>query len=317
MSIGKLEKVPLRDLWKHEERGFSAWLRDNLETLAEVLGMRLSDPQAEVQVGPFQADLIAEDENGTRVVIENQLEATDHEHLGKLVTYLTNLDAKTAIWISKSARPEHVNAVTWLNETTAQDVSFYLVQLEAYRIGDSSPAPLFTVIVAPSPESKAFGDQKKELAERHILRHRFWEGLLARAKERGLALHSARSPSREMWISAGSGRSGIIFSYVIWMQEDSAVELYIDTGDRDENKAVFDALAAKKGEIERAFGGPLSWERLDDKRAARIRHILKNGGLQTPEAEWPKLQDSMVDAMARLWKALKSHLSAMRGEGAA
>lgn len=195
-------------------------------------------------------DLVAEDDASNRVIIENQLEATDHDHLGKLLTYLTNLDAKTAIWITKVPRPEHVKAVAWLNETTPDDVSFYLVRLDAFKIGDSDPAPLFTTIVGPSPEAKGFGQQKKDLAERHVLRLKFWETLLARAKQKGLMLHAARSPTKDSWISAGAGRSGVTFNYVVWMEDETAVELYIDTGEKEENKKIFDTLASVKETIE-------------------------------------------------------------------
>ena len=132
MAIGKLEKVGLRELWKHEERGFSAWLLENLDALSDALGFPLSEPQREVKVGAFEVDLVAEDGKANRVVIENQLEATDHDHLGKILTYVTNLEAKTAVWITKAPRPEHVKAVAWLNETTPDDISFFLVRLDAY-----------------------------------------------------------------------------------------------------------------------------------------------------------------------------------------
>ena len=308
MPIGKLEKVGLRELWKHEERGFSAWLLENLDALSDALGFPLSEPQREVKVGAFEVDLVAEDGKANRVVIENQLEATDHDHLGKILTYVTNLEAKTAVWITKAPRPEHVKAVAWLNETTPDDISFFLVRFDAYRIGSSDPAPLFTVIVEPSAEAKAFGQEKKKLAERHVLRLGFWEGLLVKAKDRGLMLHAARSPTKESWISAGAGRAGLHFNYVVWMEDQAAVELYIDTGDRDENKRVFDALVARREVIEQLFGGKLEWERLDEKRAARVRHVLDKGGLTSGEDQWPTIQEAMIDAMGRLAEALRPHL---------
>lgn len=308
-TIGKLEPIPLRELWKHEERGFSAWLESNLEVLSEAVGISLSDPQRELLAGSFQVDLVAEDESGDRVIVENQLEATDHDHLGKLLTYLTNLDAKAAIWITSEQRPEHIRAIQWLNETTPDDVAFFLVRLAAYRISDSEPAPLFTVIVGPSPESKSFGKQKKALAERHILRLKFWEQLLACAKGNGVMLHAQRSPTKDSWISAGAGvRSGLSFTYVIWMKEEGAVELYIDTGDKDENKRIFDTLQDARAEIEQAFGAPLSWERLDEKRGARVRFVLREGGL-TDEDKWPAIQNAMVAAMEKLSRTLKPHLA--------
>lgn len=281
-SIGKLEPVELRKLWVHEERGFSAWLELNLEVLAEAIGTPLSDPQRELTAGKFSVDLVAQDQNGDRVIIENQLEATDHDHLGKLLTYMTNLEAKSAIWITSFPRAEHVRAIQWLNETSPDDIAFYLVKLAAYRISGSDPAPFFTLAVGPSAESKNFGKQKKELAERHIVRLRFWEQLLSRAKERGILIHAQRSPTKDMWIAAGAGvRAGISYNYVVWMKENSGVELYIDTGDKDENKRIFHALHAKKGAIEQSFGAELVWDELPDKRASRVRSLLKLGAWLT------------------------------------
>jgi hypothetical protein len=308
-SIGKLEQVPLRDLWKHEDRGFSAWLEGNLDSLSEAIGVTLSDPQRGIRAGDFQVDLVADDENGNRVIIENQLEATDHDHLGKVLTYLTNLDAKTAIWITKEPRPEHARAIQWLNETTPEDIVFFLVRVAAYRIGGSEPAPLFAVIVGPSKESKGFGKQKKELAERHLLRHRFWEQLLARAKEKGVMYHAQRSPGTENWINASAGMiPGMYLTYVVWMTEETAVEMYIDTEDGDENKRIFDAIHQHKSAVEESFGDLLSWQRLDGKRASRIRYVVREGGLSDGEGRWPVIQDAMIDAMDRLAKAIKPHV---------
>jgi len=127
--------------------------------------------------------------------------------------------------------------------------------LTRIELGARIQRPLFTVIVGPSAEAKAFGQQKKDLAERHVLRLKFWEGLLNLAKERGVLLHASRSPNKESWISAGAGRSGLTFNYVVWMEDQSAVELYIDTGDLNENKRIFDGLVAKREVIDQAFGG--------------------------------------------------------------
>lgn len=309
-DIGSLEPVPLRELWKHEERGFSAWLETNLDVLSEAIGVALSDPQRELRAGGYQVDLVAENENGDTVIVENQLGPTDHDHLGKVLTYLTNMDAKAAVWITSDPRPEHIRAVQWLNETTPDDIAFFLVRLAAYRIEGSSPAPLFTVIVGPSHESKTFGKQKKELAERHILRLDFWGQLLRRAKEKGLLLHAQRSPTKDAWISAGAGiRAGLSFNYVIWIVEKAAVEFFIDTGDKEENKQVFDRLFAQKAAVESAFGAPLLWERLDEKRACRVRFVLRNGGLTSDESMWPSIQDAMIAAMDKLANAIKSQFA--------
>lgn len=308
MTVARLENVPLRAIWPREEQDFSSWLCDNVQVLGDALGLELSEPQQEVAAGSFTVDLVAEDARRGRVIIENQLGATDHDHLGKLLTYLTNLDAKTAIWITSKPRPEHTRAVLWLNEMTPDDVAFYLVKLAAYRIGDSAPAPLFTVITGPSAEGKGFGAQKKELAKRHWLRLKFWKGLLARAKEKGVLTHERSSPSTDCWLSGPSGRRGVDFMYSVWVKDRAAVAVYIDTGQAEENERIFNDLATKKTEIEKAFGGPLEWERMEDKRACRIRYTLHLGGLSAGEDEWPKIWDPLIDAMQRLVDAFKPYI---------
>src|SRR5690242_1893696 len=123
-SIGKLISVPLREVWANEAYGFSAWLAENIGLLSEAIGIQLTVQEREKAVGSFWVDIVAEDDSGSRTIIENQLEQTDHEHLGKILTYLTNLDAKTAIWVTSQQRPEHTRAIQWLNEATPEDISF-------------------------------------------------------------------------------------------------------------------------------------------------------------------------------------------------
>jgi RecB family endonuclease NucS len=117
--IGKLQRVPLRDVWKHEATGFTKWLQDNIDVLGEVIDLNLSNAESEQSAGAFSADLVAEDESGNPVIIENQLEKSNHDHLGKVLTYLVAMGAKTAIWIVADPRPEHVSAISWLNESSS------------------------------------------------------------------------------------------------------------------------------------------------------------------------------------------------------
>ena len=215
-TVSRLTPVPLRDLWRHEALDFTAWLADNLDFVAEAIGLQLTLIKRESAAGSFWVDILAEDEQGASVVIENQLEATDHDHLGKLITYLSNFNARAAVWITSDPRPEHQQAIRWLNEALPVDTAFYLLKLEAFRIGDSEPAPLFTLVAGPSVTARQIGHQKKELAERHVQRPQFWEQLLARANQR-TPLHNRISPGTENWISTGAGRSGLGFNYVILM----------------------------------------------------------------------------------------------------
>jgi hypothetical protein len=167
--IGKITRVKLRDVWKHEALDFTKWLEDNLDVLSEIINVKLANVERERDAGDFIVDLVAEDENGEPIIIENQLERSNHEHLGKILSYLTSLGAKIGIWIVSDARPEHITAISWLNESTA--ASFYLLKVEAIRIDDSKPAPLLTLIVGPSEEGRMIGVKKKEIAERYEIRY--------------------------------------------------------------------------------------------------------------------------------------------------
>ncbi|MFC1651191.1 DUF4268 domain-containing protein [Candidatus Latescibacterota bacterium] len=269
--------------------------------------MNLTGVEREKSAGSFSVDLVAEDNSGNPVIIENQLEKSDHDHLGKLITYLTAIGAKTAIWIVANPRPEHINAITWLNESSS--ASFYLLKVEAIKIGDSEPAPLLTLIVEPSEEGRKVGDTKKELAERHILRRRFWTQLLDYAKTK-TKLHANISPSNYNWIGTGAGCQGLGYDYSI-TQHESAIELYIDKGkeSREQNKDIFDKLYKNKEEIENVFGNPLDWQRLDDRRACRIKYVITKGGYRDDEKIWPKIHEALVDAMIRLEKALKPYIN--------
>lgn len=300
--VQKITRIPLREAFKHEAYDFTRWLEENLDVLNDALDITLSNAEREASAGDFSVDLVAEDEAGGKVIIENQLEKSNHDHLGKVITYLVALEAHTAIWIVSDPRPEHVSAITWLNE--ASTASFYLLKLEAIKIGDSDPAPLLTLIVGPSESTKAVGKAKHEFAERYDLRKGFWKNLLDYAKPK-TKLHSGLSPTRYHWIGTGAGKSGISYNYVVW-EHESAVELYIDRGkdSQEENKAIFDKLFAKKAEIEAQTGFELEWERLENKRACRIRKSFALGGIKD-EDKWQEVIEKTVEAMIKLESALK------------
>ena len=305
--IGKIQRVALREVWKHEALDFTTWLQENLDVLNDATGVSLSSAEREQAAGDFSVDLVAEDEAGDLVVIENQLEKSDHDHLGKLLTYLVAIGAKAGIWIVSNPRPEHVRAISWLNESSS--ASFYLLKVEALKIGDSPPAPLLTLIVGPSEETREVGRTKGERAEREAFRQRFWGALLERSRRR-TRLHANISPSRDSWVSAGAGKSGMGFNYVV-RERDARAELYIDGKYPEENKAIFDALAASKEDIAERFGGPLVWERLEGRRASRISGVVERGSYRDEE-RWPEIQEAMIDAMIRLEKALRPHLSKLK-----
>jgi hypothetical protein len=307
--IGKLQRVPLREVWKNEALEFTPWLQENIDVLNDVLDLSLTNVEREQSAGDFSVDLVGGDGVGYPVIIENQLDKSDHDHLGKLITYLTAFNAKLAIWIVAYPRPEHVAAISWLNESSA--ASFYLLKVEAVKIGESLPAPLLTLIVGPSKEGRRFGEINQRLAEQEELRRRFWEALIERAKDR-TKLHTNLTPDSSNWMGTGAGKAGITYQYNI-RQHDTMVLLYIDQGkdSYDQNKEVFDTFYASKDSIEADFGDTLEWERLDDRKSCRIMKTIDLGGYRD-EDKWPEVHDAMIDAMIRLEKALRPHIARLQ-----
>src|SRR3954451_13886646 len=235
------------------------------------------------------------------VVIENQLERSDHDHLGKLVTYVAALGAPLGVWIVADPRPEHIGAVNWLNE--AGTAAFFLLKLEAVRIGESAPAPLLTLITGPSEEALEVGETKKELAARHIERQAFWRALLSTVKSRRTHLFSAVSPSDRPWISTGAGKGGMLYHFRT-RPEDSAVECAVERPSPEENDAAFEQLQQHKDKIESAYGGHLQWRQRGSRRRAVAISETFEGGYRSPD-RWPELHSRMIDAVIRLDEALK------------
>ncbi|HEA69829.1 MAG TPA: DUF4268 domain-containing protein [Desulfobacterales bacterium] len=289
---------------------FTKWLQDNIDVLNEVIDLDLSNPESEQSAGAFSVDLVAEDESGNPVIIENQLEKSNHDHLGKILTYLVAMGAKTAIWIVADPRPEHISAITWLNESSS--ANFYLLKMEAIKIDNSTPAPLLTVIVGPSEEGKGVGKTKKEMAERYLIRERFWTQLLNLSKQK-TKLHANISPTRHNWLGTSAGINGLAFNYGL-RKNEAQVELYIDRGkERDEeNKAIFEKLFNHKEDIEKIFGNQLEWQKLEGKRACRIRKRIKVGGYRDGEEKVPQIHEAMVNDMISLERALRSYIKKLR-----
>lgn len=306
MSIGKIQRVPLREVWRHEEHDFSAWLSENIDVLSECVGLELNPPEREKPAGDFSVDLVSETSDGETVIIENQLERSDHDHLGKLLTYSAAFDAKHAIWIVGSVRNEHAATVAWLNQSSS--TSFYLMRAEAIRIGKSEPALNLVLVIGPSKESKAVGTEKREQAQRHVERRAFWEQLLPRIRARS-ALHKNCSPSDDNWLTSPSGVPGFYYLLRIGTNWWAAlVEIYHQR--LEWNKAALRALESHKCEIESAFGSPLEWDLRPESRGSWLRFESKQGGYRSPPEQLPAIFDSMIDAMSRLEAATRPYLKA-------
>jgi hypothetical protein len=310
MNIKKIVKVPLRELWKKEAQDFTPWLSDNIDYLIEVLGFDINIESIEQSVGPFKVDIYGEDGSGNKLIIENQLEKTDHTHLGQIITYLVNLEIKTAIWITSRAVEEHQKAIDWLNEVTPDDISFYLIQLEAIRIGDDESAgPLFTIVKKPSFLGKKIGAQKKEYAQRHFIRERFWEQFIEFSNSKN-SLFNTISPSKDHWIRIGVGMSGLNLNLVV-TQKYARVEIYILADDQNENKKIFDFFYNQKNLIESEMNSNLIWERMDDKKSSRIKLEINDVNVFNEE-DWSIMNQFLVENVVKFQKVFKKQAGILK-----
>lgn len=293
-TIGKLSEIDVRELWKHEQYDFSRWLSkpENIEYLNEILGLTLTEVNREVYVGPYRCDIVAKDEtSGITVIIENQLEGTNHEHLGKIITYASGLGAKVMVWIVKEAKEEHRAAIEWLNNNTNSDVNFFLLEIHAYRIGDSDPAPKFEIIEKPNDFVKRGNNKVKdgEMDKSESERLMFWEQFNKVIINRGKPFN-VRKASTDHWYDVAIGTSEAHISINL-VNKDGVivVELYID-----DNKELFDKLIGNKDAIEGDLGKKLSWDRLDNRKACRIKYRI--AGLNFDDhSNYDSLMNQVID----------------------
>ena len=274
MNIGKLKEVDIRNLWKHEQYDFSEWLSqsENIKLLDDILGLTLTDITKEAYVGSYRCDIFAKDESsGIKVIIENQLEASNHDHLGKIITYASGLDAEVIVWIVKQAKEEHRSAIEWLNNNTNSNINFFLIELHAYTIENSIPAPIFEVIEKPNEfikNSKINGEQdnlNKSQSERLEFWNRFNEILIDRGKP-----FNVRKATTDHWYDVALGTSEAHVSINLVNKESVVcIDLYIN-----DNKELFDSLYLKKDIIENDLGFKLIWDRLDNGKASRIKYNI-------------------------------------------
>jgi hypothetical protein len=275
MKLGKLKNVDLREYWRHEALNFTKWLAEpgNLEELGDEIGLDIKLVQTEAGVGRFSADIVAQEENtGKKIVIENQLEATDHCHLGQILTYAAGIEAEYVVWIVKDVRDEHKQAVDWLNEHTDENLNFFLVRIELWKIGESDPAPKFVIISRPNDWTKSIRRtpiDPTDLTDTRLLQLEFWQQLRDYATIHRPDL-KLRTPRAQHWYDISIGRSDCHVALTMLASEDQiGCELYIPNA-----KDLFKTLYSNKEAIEKELGlGALSWQELPEKKASRIRLI--------------------------------------------
>lgn len=307
MGIGKLKEVDIRELWKHEQYDFSEWLskKENIENLNEILGLTLVDISKETYVGTYRCDLFAKDETtGIKVIIENQLEISNHDHLGKIITYASGLDAKVVVWIVKEAREEHRSAIEWLNNNTNSNVNFFLIEIHAYKIGNSDPAPMFQVVEQPNDfiKNNKSTNRDESMNKSQSQRIEFWNQFNNVVIERGKPFN-IRKATTDHWYNIAIGTSDAHIDITL-VNKDSliGVELYIT-----DNKELFDKLYSRKDEIEEELGFQLDWRRLDNSKASRIVYHIKGLNFDN-HSNYDELMNKTIDLAVLMRNTFKKYI---------
>jgi hypothetical protein len=288
--LGRLEKIDLRNVWASESASFTPWLalEENIALLSDALGI-------EREVGPFRADILCKDTaSDAWVLIENQLERTDHTHLGQLLTYAAGLEAVTIVWIARNFTEEHRATLDWLNEITDDRFNFFGLEIEVWRIGNSTPAPKFNIVSQPNDwareVSRGVTTLSQELTPKRQRQLDYWTTFRAYLLESGSSL-KARTPKPKRSMAFALGRARLYMMAVAslydstadsWDSNELRTEVVIDT---DDAKAHYALLAARKEELERGIGEPLVWHNPSDARQCRI-YLRREADLEN-RAEWP------------------------------
>lgn len=273
--------------------------------LSDEIGLTLTDISKEVFVGSYRCDLVAKDETtGIKAIIENQMEATNHDHLGKIITYASGLDANIVIWIVKEAREEHKSAIEWLNNKTIKDISFFLIEIRAYKIGDSLSAPKFVIIEKPNDFVKTanLSTDSGELSKAQSERLNFWnifnDALISINKP-----FNVRKATTDHWYDVALGTSEAHISITLVNKTNSiGIEVYIN-----DNKKLFDKLFLESEEIESKLGFSMDWQRLDNKKASRIIHYIDGLDFDNHD-NYDKLINEVIDKVITIKETFRNHI---------
>ncbi len=315
-DLGKLVRIELRDIWMSESSHFTPWLarEENLLALGETLGLELELEAQEKAVGPFRADILCKD-IGTNawVLIENQLERTDHSHLGQLLTYASGLEAVTIVWIAARFTEEHRSTLDWLNRITDETFRFFGVEVELRRIGGSPAAPRFNIVSKPNNWNKlvtqaARAIDEAELTGTKALQLAYWGALASVLMARGGPLARERKPQPQPWMSYSIGRSGFgINAAMSRPKRQVRAELYISNANA---KAFFNLLQTQRPEIETELGYALDWDELPEGKDTRVSTPLKDIDPED-QADWPRQHDWLAARLSEFYHVFVNRVKAL------
>jgi uncharacterized protein DUF4268 len=310
-QLGTLKRVVIRDVWKHEDSDFTPWLAqsENVARLAAAIGMELEVTGVEVPVGPFSADILAKNSSGEFIIIENQFGKTDHDHLGKVLTYAATLNASAVIWIAERFTDEHRKAIEWLNDHTSNDLSLFAVELQLWRIDESRPAVQFNVLSEPSEivrQATAIRDAGP-VSEARQLQGEFWTGFREVLLMKKIVV-SAQAARPQYWFNVALGRAYIHLSNIASVADSRiGVRVYIS------NRVASEALAqleAQKNEIESEIGSPLKWN--PNPNAIDKVILLDRVADLNDRTKWPEYFEWLCEQVSRFKKAFEPRIKQLK-----
>ena len=309
MNLGKLEQVNLRDYWKHEALDFTNWLakEENLNLLSEEIGIDIVLKETEASVGKFNVDILAIEDNSDRlIVIENQLEQTNHDHLGKIITYASGFDAEVIIWIVKDVRDEHKQAIDWLNEHTNDKINFFAIKMELWKIDNSSPAPKFQIISKPNNWAKALkSSSSKPTRETKLtmLQLEFWSEF-KEYLQNSQSFLKPRKPRAQHWYDMSIGNSKAHLSLTIVSNQNlMTTGIYIP-----DSKEFYYELEQNKEAIENELGFKFEWMPLKNKKASRI--TLSRGNVNIVDTEhWNEYFEWFKNKSEKIHKVFNKYIT--------
>jgi hypothetical protein len=288
MTLGEFETVDLRTIWNNEATDFTPWLAkaENLERLSKALGMDLETTGTEQSVGPYRADLLCKDAfSGHAVLIENQLEKTNHNHLGQILTYSAGLNVKTVVWIASRFTDEHRAALDYLNEITEEGYSFFGLEIELWKIGNSVPAPKFNIVSRPNTWTKNVREsnqQHGELTEIKRQQLAYWSAFKEFMDARKGSVR-CQNGSPQHWVNMSIGKSGFwLTARVNSLKSIISADFRFKT---PSSKALFHQFYSDKEAIEKEFGGELEWFELPEGKESYVT-VTKYKADFRSESDW-------------------------------
>ena len=317
--LDRLKKISLKEIWDNEAQDFTPWLAEerNLELLSETIRTPIELEAQEKNVGPFRADILCKNtEDDSWVLIENQIDKTDHKHLGQLLTYASGLQAVTIVWISAKFTEEHRAALDWLNKITDDDFRFFGLEIELWKIGESPAAPKFNIVSKPNNWSKTISQAVKNISEgieseTKAMQYRYWQGLIDYLENNGSKLRT-QDPRPRHWQTFAVGRSHFYIDATV-NTRDSRLGIGLKIADKNHAKNFYNLLLLDKENIEAEIQEKLEWRELPDNTKSEII-LFKNNVNLSDEKNWNVQYDWFKTNIEEFDKVFRKRIKKLNAE---